>query len=46
MGQAGIKVQLSLREIYEKLCPKCKKKVREMIREKITEEMISSVIEG
>ena len=44
MAQAGIHVQLSVREIYERLCPKCRKKVRELIKEKISEDMVSKVI--
>jgi len=44
MAQAGLSVQLSVKEIYERLCPKCKKVVRELIKEKITEEMVEKVI--
>ena len=44
MAQAGLNVQLTVKEIYERLCPKCKKAVRELIKEKITEQMIESVL--
>ena len=44
MAQAGIQVQLSVKEIYAKLCPKCRKKVRELIKEKVTDQMVSQVI--
>ena len=44
MAQAGIQVQLSVREIYERLCKKCRKKLRELIKEKISEDMVSKVI--
>jgi len=40
----SVKVQLSLKEIYEKVCPKCKKKIRELIKEKITDDMVNQVL--
>lgn len=44
MAQAGISVQLSVKEIYEAMCPKCKAKIRALIKEKITDNMVSTVI--
>jgi len=44
VAQAGLNIQLTVKEIYERLCSKCKKAVRELIREKITEQMIESVL--
>jgi len=44
MAEAQMRIQLSVKEIYEKLCPKCKRKVRELIKEKITEDMVNRVI--
>jgi len=41
-----VKVQVSLKDIYKRVCPKCKKKIRELIREKITEDMVNRVLEG
>jgi len=40
----SVKVQLSLKEIYDKMCPKCKKKIRELIKEKITDDMVNQVL--
>jgi len=40
----SVKVQLSLKEIYEKVCPKCKKKIRGLIKEKITDDMVDQVL--
>jgi len=40
----SVKVELSLKEIYEKVCPKCKKKIRELIKEKITDDMVNQVL--
>jgi len=45
MAQAGIQVQLSVKEIYAKLCPKCKEKLKELIRAKLTEQMVSEMLE-
>jgi len=44
MTQAGIQVQLSVKEIYEKICPKCRKALKELIKDKISEQMVSQVI--
>ena len=44
MAEAQMRIQLSVKEIYEKLCPKCKRKIRELIKEKITEDMVNRVI--
>jgi len=40
----SVKVQLSLKEIYDKVCPKCKRKIRELIKEKITDDMVNQVL--
>jgi len=44
LATAGISVQLSVKEIYDRVCVKCKKKIRELIKDKITDSMISQVI--
>ena len=44
MAQAGMSVQLAIPEIYQALCPKCKKTLRRLIKEKISDEMVSQVL--
>jgi len=44
MAQAGIQVQLSVKEIYDRCCPDCKQKIRELIKEKVSDQMVSQVI--
>lgn len=44
MAQAQMRVQLSVKEIYEAVCDGCKVKVRELIKEKITDNMVTQVI--
>lgn len=44
MAQAGLQVQLSIKEINDALCPECKAKLRELIKSKISEQMIDSVV--
>lgn len=34
------KVNLSMKEIYERLCPECQKKVIDMIKDKMTTQAI------
>lgn len=41
-----VKVQVSLKEIYNRVCPKCKKRIRELIKEKITVQMVDQVLES
>ena len=44
MAKTGLSISLTVKEIYERLCPKCKRKVRELIKEKITEDMVNQVL--
>jgi len=44
--EAGLRINVSLKEVYEKLCPKCKEKIRQLIKEKITDELVSRTLEG
>ena len=44
MAQAGMQVQLSIKEINEMLCPQCKAVLRELIKSKISDQMIDSVV--
>jgi len=44
MSKAGIQVQYSIKEIYAKLCPKCKEEIRKLIKEKVTDELVNEVI--
>jgi len=45
MAKASMRIQLSVKEIYEQLRANCKHKIRNPIREKITEDMVSQVLE-
>jgi len=44
LAKAGLQVSLTVKEIYERLCPKCKKRLRELIKEKITDDMVNQVL--
>lgn len=44
MSQKGLNINLSIREIYDKVCPACKEKIRVLIREKVTDAMLDQVI--
>jgi len=39
-------VNLSLKEIYQKLCPKCQKKLRDMVKEKLTDQAVKDALES
>jgi len=44
LASMGISIQVSVKEIYEKLCPECKAKLRELIKQKVTDEFVEKVI--
>jgi len=44
LAKAGLSINLTLKEIYDRLCPKCKKRLRELIKEKITDNMVNQVL--
>ena len=44
MAKTGLNIQLTIKEIYERMCPKCKKRLRELIKEKITDNMVNQVL--
>ena len=39
-------VNLSLKEIYEKLCPTCQEKVRDLVKDKLTDQVVKDALEG
>ena len=41
----SIQVNLSMKEIYKELCPKCKKKLEQMVRGKMEDEMVKKMLE-
>lgn len=41
-----MKINLSLPEIYAKLCPECKKGLQELVKEKMAEKAIVQALEG
>jgi len=44
MTQEGLSVQLNVKEIYAKLCPKCQKAIKELVKEKLTDDMVKNII--
>ena len=44
MAQAGIQVQLSVKEIYAKLCPKCKAEVKKLVKDKLTYQLVEQMV--
>lgn len=40
----SVNVQLSIKEIYEQLCPKCKVKLRKLLKDKLTDKLVEQVI--
>lgn len=39
-------VNLSIIEIYQKLCPKCQKEVRELVKDKLGDDLVKEALEG
>lgn len=46
MAQQETKVELSIKEIYAGLCPKCKKVVRELIKNKLSDQVVDRMVGG
>jgi hypothetical protein len=44
--EAKTHISLSVKEIYERLCPKCKKALKELIRDKLTDQMVEQMLAG
>jgi len=44
MAQEQTNVQLSIKEIYVKLCPKCKRRVRELIKDKLSDQVVDKMV--
>jgi len=38
-------VNLSLKEIYGKLCPKCQKKLRDLVKDKLADQVVKDALE-
>ena len=39
-------VNLSLKEIYGKLCPECQAKLRELLKEKVADQAVKDALES
>jgi uncharacterized protein YlaI len=40
-----VQVQLSLKEIYDILCPQCKKRLKEKVKEKIADNLVTGMLQ-
>lgn len=40
------KVDLSIKEIYAALCPKCQEKIRSLVKDKLAEQMLDRALGG
>lgn len=41
----AIQINLQLAEIYKVVCPKCQKKIRDLVKDKMADDMIKSALE-
>lgn len=39
-------VNLSLKDIYAKLCPECQEKLRDMVKSQLTDQAVKDALEG
>jgi len=44
MAQAGVNIQIRIKDIYDALCPECQTKVRALIKERITDLTVQQII--
>lgn len=46
MEKQETNVQLSIKEIYAKLCPRCKREVKELIKNKLSDQVVEKMVGG
>lgn len=39
-------INLSLKEIYSKLCPRCQEKLRGLVKDKMADQVVKQALEG
>jgi hypothetical protein len=44
--EAKAQISLSVKEIYERLCPKCKKALKDLVRDKLADQMVEQMLAG
>lgn len=44
MAAATVRMQVSIKEIYDACCPECKKKVRELVKSKVTDDLVTQIL--
>jgi len=42
--EAKTQISLSVKEIYDQLCPKCKKALKDLIKDKLTDQMVEQML--
>jgi hypothetical protein len=42
--EAKTQISLSVKEIYDRLCPKCKRALKDLIKEKLTDQMVEQML--
>lgn len=40
-----IQVSLSLKEIYQAVCPECQEKLKQMVKDKMADDLVKQVLE-
>jgi hypothetical protein len=43
-AEAKTQISLSVKEIYDRLCPKCKRALKDLIKEKLTDQMVERML--
>ena len=41
----SLRINIELREIYKRLCPKCKEKLKKLVQEKVAEALAEQILE-
>lgn len=44
MATATVRLQVSLKDLYDVCCPECKKKIHELVKSKVTDDMVTAVL--
>ena len=46
MASEETRVELNVKEIYVKLCPKCKGVIRKLIKDKLSDQVVNKMVGG
>jgi DNA-directed RNA polymerase subunit RPC12/RpoP len=44
VAAATVRMQVSIKELYDIACPSCKAKIRKLVKAKVTDDLVTSIL--